>query len=317
MSRTPQPDPVRASNPEPLSVSFRFAEVDLKALTWGTPGDPVAILVHGFPDSAWTWDQIGPALAARGWYVVAPFTRGYAPTSLAHNDDYSISSLVADLRDLYRAIAADSRTVIVGHDWGGAIASAATNAHPEMFARAVLISIPPLAAIKALFSPSKLLQNLPILLRQWPRSWYMPVLSTPVLSDLLGHRLVATLWRLWAPTSGLFAYQTRGLAALNSRRRLRAAFSYYRAVWNPLYRRSNPEPAAQRQAFSLGNVPTLYLQGADDTCGLERTGARALEVMPPGSRRVVVADAGHFMHLEQPDTVTQHIVDHITEDIAP
>ncbi|WP_078322462.1 alpha/beta fold hydrolase [Mycobacteroides chelonae] len=301
----------------PRQPRFMFGTVDIAALAWGNPTNPVALLVHGFPDSAWTWGRIAPALAERGWYVVAPFTRGYAPSSLAYDDDYSIGSLVTDVMDVYRAVDADSRAVIVGHDWGGAIASAVASSQPDMFSRAVLIAIPPLAAIKALARPQGLLGRLPALARQMPRSWYMPVLSLPALSDARGEQLIATLWRQWAPTHDLSTYRQQGMEALNSRARRRAAFSYYRAVWNPLYRRNRAHTAVQKAAFGAPRVPTLYLQGADDTCGLERTGAHALEYMPSGSRRVVIPAAGHFAHLEQPESVTRHILDYLAEDRLP
>src|SRR5262249_26351636 len=64
----------RVSAPEHLSVSasgLRFG-----ALAWGDPGAPLALLVHGYPDSAWTWRHIGPYLAERSWRAVAPFSRG-------------------------------------------------------------------------------------------------------------------------------------------------------------------------------------------------------------------------------------------------
>ncbi|MFD6452583.1 alpha/beta hydrolase, partial [Nocardia sp. NPDC060220] len=60
------------STTTPATRRFRSNTAELEALTWGDPRDPAALLVHGFPDSAWTWEVIGPALAATGRYVVAP-----------------------------------------------------------------------------------------------------------------------------------------------------------------------------------------------------------------------------------------------------
>ncbi|MGW5452741.1 alpha/beta fold hydrolase [Nocardia sp. NPDC003979] len=301
------------SSPTPETRRFRSTTTELVALTWGDPGDPLALLVHGFPDSAWTWDVLGPALAATGRYVVAPFTRGYAPSSLATDDDYSIGSLVGDMVDIHREIGADERAIVIGHDWGGAIVSALTAAHPDLFHRSVLIAIPPLATITALFAPSRLRVNAARLVRQAPRSWYMTVVSTPWVSDAIGAWLIDRLWRAWAPHSvaAVARQREQGLIALAGRARRRAAFSYYRAVWNPLYRRSRAHRYEQLAAFRPPRVPTLYLQGAQDTCGLVDTGADALEHLPPGSRRVVVAAAGHFTHLEQPEIVTRHIIDFV------
>ncbi|WP_081281657.1 alpha/beta fold hydrolase [Mycolicibacterium conceptionense] len=298
--------------PAPQRLRFSFSAVDTVALTWGQPEDPVALLIHGFPDSAWTWSEVAPAIAEQGWYVVAPFTRGYAPSSLAYDDDYSIGSLVDDVVNIYRAVGADCRATIIGHDWGGAIASAVAATHPQLFARAVLIAIPPLAAIRDLANPRKLLKRLWVLARQAPRSWYMPVVSVPALSDAAGERLIATLWDRWTSTE-LAPYREQGMNALGSRARRRAAFSYYRAVWNPYYRRTPSHRAVQRSSFNPPGIPTLYLQGAADTCGLVHTGAHAMDHMPAGSQRVVIAAAGHFAHLESPQIVTQHILDFLKE----
>ncbi|UGT44175.1 alpha/beta hydrolase [Nocardia yamanashiensis] len=293
----------------PQVPRFAFGDVDITALAWGDPGDPAALLIHGFPDSAWTWEVLGPELAARGYYAVAPFTRGYAPTTLARDDDYSIGALVADVVRVHDAIGADARAVLIGHDWGGAIVSAASSSHPELFRRAVLIAIPPLATIKALLTSPR---QLPTMLRQAPRSWYMPVVSVPY-SETIGRWLISLLWRLWAPSADLAEHRRRGLLALQGGDRIRAAFTYYRAVWNPWYRRGSAHARTQRLAFGSPRNPTLVLQGATDTCGLPATGAGALAQLPPGSRRIVVADAGHFAHLEQPAAVTGHILEYLKD----
>ncbi|WP_278262115.1 alpha/beta hydrolase [Nocardia sp. AG03] len=299
------------STTTPATRRFRSATAELEALTWGDPGDPAALLVHGFPDSAWTWEMLGPALAATGRYVVAPFTRGYAPSSLAIDDDYSIGSLVSDIVGIHREIGADERAIVIGHDWGGAIVSALTAAHPTLFHRSVLIAIPPLATIKALFAPSRLPANAARLARQAPRSWYMTLVSLPWVSEAIGAWLIQRLWRSWAPNSAVARYRELGLLALPDRARHRAAFSYYRAVWNPLYRRTRDHRYEQLAAFAAPRVPTLYLQGAEDTCGLVDTGADALDHLPAGSRRTIVAGAGHFTHLEHPEIVTRHIIDFV------
>jgi pimeloyl-ACP methyl ester carboxylesterase len=87
--------------PEQLSVSasgLRFG-----ALAWGDPDAPLALLVHGYPDTAWTWRHLGPYPAERGWRAVAPFTRGYGPTDLAPDDSYLIADQAADLLALSNA----------------------------------------------------------------------------------------------------------------------------------------------------------------------------------------------------------------------
>ncbi|SDQ44942.1 Pimeloyl-ACP methyl ester carboxylesterase [Tsukamurella pulmonis] len=288
-------------------AALRRASVDLTLLTWGTPGDPLVLLLHGFPDSAHTWDRLGPELAANGRYVVAPFTRGYAPSGLARDDDYSLVSLIDDVVAVHRWAGGDARAVLIGHDWGGAIADAAAAAHPDLFERVVLIAIPPLPAILALSGPA----HFRAALRQLPRSWYMPVLNVPILSDLLGRRLIDRLWSSWRHSPDRDA-RGNAHAALPDRRRRRAAFSYYRALWNPCFHRRRRElPRQWNLLRSRRSVPTLLIQGADDTCGLASTSAHALDHLPPGSRRTVVPDSGHFAHLDQPDAISRCILGYL------
>src|SRR5438270_5643549 len=104
------------------------------ALAWGDPGAPLALLVHGYPDSAWTWRHLGPRLAGEGWRAVAPFTRGYAPSDLAPDDRYLIADQVQDVLALHAALGGDNRSVLIGHDWGAAATWGVTDAAPARFA---------------------------------------------------------------------------------------------------------------------------------------------------------------------------------------
>ena len=69
--------------------------IDFSFLECGT--GPLALCVHGFPDSAHTWRYLLPALAQAGYRAVAPFTRGYAPTSIAPDNCYQTGALAADV----------------------------------------------------------------------------------------------------------------------------------------------------------------------------------------------------------------------------
>ena len=74
-------------------------DVTLRALTWGDwdAGDsPVAVCLHGFPDTAHGWRKVAPQLADAGWRVVAPFMRGYAPSSLSAEGSYHVGALMDD-----------------------------------------------------------------------------------------------------------------------------------------------------------------------------------------------------------------------------
>ena len=91
--------------------------VDFRVLQAGDHG-PLALCLHGFPDSAYTWHENLPALAERGYRAVAPFMRGYAPTGLVPDARYHVSALTDDAIALHEALGGDERAVIIGHDWG-------------------------------------------------------------------------------------------------------------------------------------------------------------------------------------------------------
>src|SRR3954466_15169720 len=86
---------------------------------------PLALCLHGFPDSAHTWRHLLPALADAGYRAVAPFQRGYAPTGVPADGAYQIGALAADANALHEALGGAEDAVLIGHDWGAAATYAA------------------------------------------------------------------------------------------------------------------------------------------------------------------------------------------------
>ncbi len=87
-------------------------------------GDPI-LLLHGFPDMANTWDETITELSKTN-RVIAPFLRGYYPTDIPKNDDYSVKSIAQDMVDLIDKLAIEEFSV-VGQDWGASIGFSVTN----------------------------------------------------------------------------------------------------------------------------------------------------------------------------------------------
>ena len=103
---------------------------------------PLVLLCHGFPESWYSWRRQLDALAAAGFHAVAPDMRGYgksdAPEAI---DQYTIFHLVGDLVGLLDAL--EARTaVIVGHDWGAAVAWQAARLRPDRFRAVAALSVP-------------------------------------------------------------------------------------------------------------------------------------------------------------------------------
>ncbi|MEV5986207.1 alpha/beta hydrolase [Streptomyces sp. NPDC052051] len=103
---------------------------------------PLVLLVHGFPESWYSWRRQLPALAAAGYRAVALDVRGYGRSSKpAESAAYRMLDLVEDNVALVRALGEES-AVVVGHDWGSNIAAASALLHPEVFRAVGLLSVP-------------------------------------------------------------------------------------------------------------------------------------------------------------------------------
>ena len=103
---------------------------------------PLVILVHGWPESWYSWRHQLPALAAAGYRVVAPDMRGYGGTDKPLDvQDYDIHHLCADITGLIDALG-ETTAVIVGHDWGAIVAWQCMFLHPDRFTALVALSVP-------------------------------------------------------------------------------------------------------------------------------------------------------------------------------
>ncbi len=272
--------------------------MDFGLLAWGDPSDPLALLVHGYPDTAWTWRHLGPHLAERGWHAVAPFTRGYAPTDLAPDDRYRVSDQAGDLLALHEALGGDERAALVGHDWGAVATWAVTSTEPDRFGSYVAMSVPPPAAI---VEPLRSLKTLPVAARQVAMSWYFLLNQLPESERTLG-RVIPKLWRDWSPAydaSEDLEYVFESLAGPGRRR---AALRYYR---NTLQRGIGELVAMDPAA------PVLYLHGAEDGCAQPALGEMHANSLPAGSRFEAIPEVGHFLHLEDPERVNPLVADWI------
>lgn len=288
---------------EPRVRTISLPTLDVAALSWGPEDGPLALCLHGFPDTAWTWRHLGPALADRGWRVVAPFTRGYAPTGPAADGDYRVGALMTDALELRHALAADGPAVLVGHDWG-AVTAHAVGAHaPDAFGRIVTMAVPPLPAIRDIATSVRALRaDGGLLARQAPMSWYMAFNQVPVLSERLLFPLVRLLWRRWSPGYDATEDLAHLRDALPDTAHRSAVLRYYRHAIRPWRHVARNDPA-HADWLRAPQVPTRYLHGATDGCMTAGFVPRARRYLPAGSDARVVAGAGHFLHLERPGEV--------------
>jgi pimeloyl-ACP methyl ester carboxylesterase len=278
--------------------------VEFAYLGEGPEDGPLALCLHGFPDTPHTWRHLLPRLADAGYHAVAPYLRGYAPTSVPEDGRYDTGTLALDACALHEALGGDGDAVIIGHDWGAMMTYGAAAFQPDRWRIAVTAAVPPQRSMGERF----------FAFDQLHRSWYIFFFQTALaeygvaVDDFV---FIDRLWAAWSPGfdgSWDAAQVKKALAAPES---LGAAIGYYRAMFaGPP---DDPEAAAAQAAGdTTAPQPILYLHGADDGCmGIEVIGPVA-DHLAPGSEVVVIEGAGHFLHIEKPDEVNDRIIRFLT-----
>ncbi len=277
---------------------------NLKALTWGADDAPIALCLHGFPDTPYGFRKLAPRLVESGWRVVAPFMRGYAPSSIPADGSYHIGALIDDALRVREAAGGTDRDIVIGHDWGAITATGLAAMPDSPFAKAVIMSVPPSAALRESEGTARLVSQLP---RQLLRSWYIFYFQSPWLPERSASWVVPLLWRRWSPGYRADEDLRHVDAAIGAPDSWRAALGTYRA----LIRNARPPTRyadANRLWLEKPVVACLYLHGRDDGCMASAFTRWVGHVLPPGSDSAIVDDAGHFLQLEQPDKVADMIL---------
>lgn len=122
--------------------------LSMYVLEAGPPDGPALLLLHGFPEMAWSWRRVMPALAAAGYRVIAPDQRGFGRTTgwdPRYDGDlasFRVLNLVRDALGLLAACGLRSVTAVIGHDAGAIVAGWAAMIRPDVFRSAVIMSAP-------------------------------------------------------------------------------------------------------------------------------------------------------------------------------
>jgi len=218
---------------------------------WREPGRPALLLLHGFPEIAYSWRKIMPALAEAGFHVVAPDQRGYGRTtgwSANFDDDLRPFRLLNAVRDAVGLVAAlGYRRVasVVGHDFGASIAAWCALLRPDMFGSVALMSAP--------FGGPP---DLPFDTERHPPAAPPSPTIHEALASLPRPRKHYQWWystrsanaRMWRCPQGVHDF-------------LRAYFHHKSADW----KQNEPHPLAAWSAEELAKMPTYYIMDlADD-----------------------------------------------------
>ncbi|HEU0036605.1 MAG TPA: alpha/beta fold hydrolase [Kofleriaceae bacterium] len=252
---------------------------------------PLVLLVHGFPDTAYTWEHAMPAIAEAGYRAVAPFTRGYAPTEIPPDGDYRAETLAADVVALIEALGealGETSAVVVGHDWGALAGYLAAAVRPERIRLLVTVGIPHPASIR----PGPKLA--------WSMRHFLSLRGKRggdrIRRDDFAY--VDELYRRWSPAwPDIPADETARVKQMFAEPgRAEAAAAYYRALGLRL-------PAALKQPVT---VPTVAFAGTHDNIA-PRAYEKARHCFA-ASYEVVQVPGGHFMHREHPAEFDRELV---------
>ncbi len=149
--------------------------VVLNVETRGDPKKPLALLLHGFPQSSHAWLSELDRLEKQGFYVAAPDMRGYGksekPSSVSA---YKGARLALDVKEIIEGLGKKSASV-ASHDWGAVVAWAAASLHPEVFDKLIIINGPHPDRIKKLLKTNG---------DQRKRSWYIFFFQLPLLPEM-------------------------------------------------------------------------------------------------------------------------------------
>ena len=288
--RSPAQAQVRAST-DPLHYeAIQTRGLKFEVATAGQ-GDKLALLLHGFPECAHSWRHQIPELVALGYRVWAPNLRGYGKTDRPRGvKAYAMELLEGDVSDLIDASGAHS-VLLVGHDWGAAIAWNYAMHGTRPIERLVVMNTP---------HPATFARGLRTF-AQLKRSWYIFALQLPLLPELLigrdRARVLDLVIRKSAVHPELFPQTEIDLYRNNAAKRgaLTAMINYYRAAFRAVLR------GTVRRGVKI-KVPTLLVWGEQDIAlGKELT---------YGTERYVdnltvryISDASHWVQQDAPETV--------------
>lgn len=277
--------------------------VDFAYLACGS--GPVALCVHGFPDSAHTWRFLMPELARAGFRAIAPFTRGYAPTSLAPDDCYQTGARAADVNALHEALGGDENAVLIGHDWGASTAMTAAANAAQRWRRVVAMSVPPVTVLR-----QALARNLAQIQRSWYMFYFQSALAEAAIPEN-NYALIEMLWQDWSPGFKSKEDLEHFKQCVASPSHLKAALGYYRASVGS-GKRLEAYNALEATGLEPLKQAALYLHGKKDGCiGVEL--AEETRRTCPWLEVRVLDEVGHFMQLENPQLVNQHILAWVTD----
>ena len=269
---------------EPANRRVRVNGIELNVAVAGE-GPPV-LLVHGFPDDHDVWRKQIPALAAAGYRVIAPDTRGCGDSDAplgVHR--YKLDLLVSDLVALLDALGI-AKVRLVAHDWGAVIGWYFAVNHPERVDRYAALSVGHPTA----YARGPLEQKL--------KGWYTVFFQIRGFAEWL---MRAGHWKLFRWFTHFDEESPRWVSRLSRPGRLTAAINYYRANLVTILFRKLPS----------ARVPVLGIWSSGDRFLAEAQMVGSKQYVDAPFRYERIEGAHHWVQLAAPDRVNALLLDYL------
>jgi pimeloyl-ACP methyl ester carboxylesterase len=271
--------------------------LDFPALTAGT--GRVVVLWHGFPDHPMTFAPLAEHLVAAGRRVVMPFLRGFHPDTfdaLTYSDGITLAADAAAVAEALGGVD------MIGHDVGAGMVYRTAAAWPDVVDDAVTIAIPPPDAMGPMLADPE----------QQQRLFYLFLFMVEGVAEAIlkqDRRLIDHLWSTWSPSLAMDdAYRGLIHKMYGHPSYIDSVLRIYRANFDPA--RADPALAEfAGRTEGVADKPLLVLAGEEDGCIDAKHFEHAAESLAPGSKVEVMPGVGHFLHLEQPETVAKLVLE--------
>ncbi|MFN6513980.1 MAG: alpha/beta fold hydrolase [Nostoc sp. CreGUA01] len=254
------------------------------------------LMLHGFPEFWYSWRHQIPEFA-QDFQVVAIDLRGYNDSDKpAEQSAYVMDEFIKDIEGVIKGLGYE-KCVLVGHDWGGAIAWNFAYEHPEMIDKLIILNLPhPAKFSQGLRTPQQLL-----------RSYYIFIFQLPWIPELLlqssNYQAIETAFQGTAVNKNAFTQMdiNRYKDAAAKPGALTAMLNYYRNIFGQRILNQN---------WGILEVPTLMIWGENDTAlGKELTYDTTAYVR--NLQIKYIPNCGHWVQQEQPELVNQYIAEFI------
>lgn len=253
-------------------------------LSYSVEGEgALVVLLHGFPESRYSWRRQVPPLAAAGFQVVTPDLRGYAQSPKPRGvDAYKLTEIVADVAALIERLGG-APCILAGHDWGGLTAWFLAMLRPDLIRKLAILNIP---------HPIPLRRELQRSRAQKLRMAYQLLFAMPFAGELFmklfGGRMLRKAGRFTREEIRTYRRSWRGS--------LKTMLHYYRA--------------SQKHKGMLGplvkriDIPVLLIWGEDEPVFIRET-TEDFDEWVSDIRIERVKNAGHYVQTDAPERVTE------------